>query len=113
MQVPLFNSYVFVQLEESDRNLVFQSVGVVRYLFWLGNPAIVRNEEIEVIKKWLNESNDCEVTVAPYQIGDKVKLESGPFASQEAIVKEVNKTHYLLVLESLGCVLKMNCINKI
>ena len=113
VQVPLFNSYVFVQLEESDRNLVFQSVGVVRYLFWLGNPAIVRNEEIEVIKKWLNESNDCEVTVGPYQIGDKVKLESGPFASQEAIVKEVNKTHYLLVLESLGCVLKMNCMNKI
>ena len=113
VQVPLFNSYVFVQLEESDRNLVLQSVGVVRYLFWLGNPAIVRNEEIEVIKKWLNESNDCEVTVAPYQIGDKVKLESGPFANQEAIVKEVNKTHYLLVLESLGCVLKMNCINKI
>jgi hypothetical protein len=31
-----FNSYVFVQLSDADRNLVFQSLGVVRYLFWLG-----------------------------------------------------------------------------
>lgn len=29
--VPLFNSYVFVRLEDCDRNLVFQSPGAVRY----------------------------------------------------------------------------------
>jgi hypothetical protein len=28
-------SYVFVQVADSDRSLVFQSVGAVRYLFWL------------------------------------------------------------------------------
>jgi transcription antitermination factor NusG len=48
--VPLFNSYVFVQVADSDRSLVFQSVGAVRYLFWLGKPAIVRDEEIGTIK---------------------------------------------------------------
>ncbi len=36
VEVPLFNSYVFVRLAEEDRNLVFQSTGAVRYLFWLG-----------------------------------------------------------------------------
>jgi transcription antitermination factor NusG len=105
--VPLFNSYVFVQLPESDRNLVFQSVGVVRYLFWLGKPAIVRDEEIKIIKKGLEDSNICEISVAPFQVGDKIKLDSGPFLTQTAIVQEVNNTHYVLVLESLGCVLKM------
>jgi hypothetical protein len=35
------------------KNMVFQSVGVVRYLFWLGKPAIVRDEEIDTIQKWL------------------------------------------------------------
>jgi hypothetical protein len=39
-----------VQLAEADRNLVFDSPGVVRYLFWLGKPAVVRDEEIKVIK---------------------------------------------------------------
>ena len=48
VEVPLFNSYVFVRLAEVDRNLVFQSSGVVRYLFWLAKPAIVRDEEISV-----------------------------------------------------------------
>ena len=42
VDVPLFNSYVFVHLEESDRNSVFLSSGVVRYLFWLGKLAVVR-----------------------------------------------------------------------
>ena len=107
VEVPLFNSYVFVQLDESERNSVFQSAGVVRYLFWLGKPAIVRHEEIEVIKKWLNTSDAADVMVDRYKIGDAIQLESGPFSAQKAIVQEVTNTYYVLVLESLGCVLKM------
>lgn len=107
VEVPLFNSYVFVQLAESERNSVFQSVGVVRYLFWLGKPAIVRHEEIEVIKKWINTSDAADIMVDRYKIGDAIQLESGPFSAQKAIVQEVTNTHYVLVLESLGCVLKM------
>ena len=108
VQVPLFNSYVFVCLDDKDRTDVFQYSGVVRYLFWLGKPAIVRDEEIKVIKQWLEKPNASSIDVSPYKIGDKVKLESGPFLNQEAVIKEVNKTHYVLVLESLGCVLKMD-----
>ena len=69
VEVPLFNSYVFVQLDESERNSVFQSAGVVRYLFWLGKPAIVRHEEIEVIKKWINTSDAADIMVDRYKIG--------------------------------------------
>ncbi len=108
VEVPLFNSYVFVQLAESDRNSVFISSGVVRYLFWLGKPAMVRDTEIETIKSWLTGPNSDSVSVVPYQVGERIKVASGPFSNQEAIVQEVSKTHYVLVLESLGCVLKMN-----
>jgi transcriptional antiterminator RfaH len=108
VEVPLFNSYVFVCLEESERDLAFLSTGVVRYLFWLGKPAIVREEEIQTIKKWLDGSPTNEITIEQYQVGDKIKVASGPFSSQEAIVQEVGKSHYLLVLESLGCVLRMS-----
>ncbi len=109
VEVPLFNSYVFVQLADSERNAVFQSVGVVRYLFWLGKPAIVRDEEISVIRKWLDLSDGTDISVASVQVGDAIQLDSGPFSNQKAIVQEVNNTHYVLVLESLGCVLKMKC----
>ena len=107
VEVPLFNSYVFVQLSEKDRNLVFQIAGIVRYLFWLGKPAIVRDEEIDIIKKNLKASNVSEISVTPMQVGDRIKLDSGAFSNQDAIVQEVSNTHYILVLESLGCVLKI------
>jgi transcriptional antiterminator RfaH len=107
VEVPLFNSYVFVQLLESERNSVFQVSGVVRYLFWLGKPAIVREEEISIIKKSLASPNLSDVSVTSIQVGDRIKLETGAFSNQDAIVKEVSKTHYILVLESLGCVLKI------
>lgn len=105
--VPLFNSYVFVKLDEQDRNLVFQSAGAVRYLFWLGKAAVVKAAEIEVIKNWLQAPDSYDVSLSTIQVGDSIELESGPFSKQKAIVQEVNKTHYVLVLESLGCILKM------
>jgi transcription antitermination factor NusG len=111
VEVPLFNSYVFVQLPDADRNIVFNSPGVVRYLFWLGKPAIVKDDEIAVIKKWLTTSVASDISVAKYKVGDSVEVDSGPFLAQKAIVQEVNSTNYILVLESLGCVLKMK-INK-
>ncbi|MCI9843856.1 UpxY family transcription antiterminator [Flavobacterium pectinovorum] len=107
VEVPLFNSYVFVQLSDKDRNSVFQVAGTIRYLFWLGKAAIVRNEEIATIKKSLSDTKILDISVEPYKKGDKIKLETGVFNSQDAIVQEVTNTHYILVLESLGCVLKI------
>lgn len=107
VEVPLFNSYVFIQIEDTDRNSVFEVAGIVRYLFWLGKPAVVRDEEINVIKNSLKASNIADISVSQIQVGDKIKLETGVFSNQNAIVQEVSKTHYILVLESLGCVLKI------
>lgn len=107
IEVPLFNSYVFVQIADSERNSVFQVAGVVRYLFWLGKPAVVKNEEIEIIKTNLKAPNISDVSVSAFQVGDKIKLESGVFSNQSAIVQEVSNNYYILVLETLGCVLKI------
>ena len=107
IEVPLFNSYVFVQLEDTDRSSVFQVSGVVRFLFWLGKPAIVRDEEIKIIKTRLAAPNISDISVTSIQVGDRIKLESGVFSNQDAIVQEISNTYYTLVLESLGCVLKI------
>ncbi|MEP6806605.1 MAG: UpxY family transcription antiterminator [Flavobacterium sp.] len=107
VEVPLFNSYVFVQLEDINRNSVFQISGVVRYLFWLGKPAIVKDSEIDIIKTSLKAPNIIDISVTSIQVGDRIKLEAGAFTNQDAIVQEISNTHYILVLESLGCVLKI------
>lgn len=107
VEMPLFNSYVFVKLLDNERNSVFEIAGVVRYLFWLGKPAVVRDEEINIIKNSLKSPNIADASVLPFHVGDKIKLESGAFNNQNAIVQEVSNTHYILILESLGCVLKI------
>lgn len=106
-EVPLFNSYVFVHLEDVTRNSVFQISGVVRYLFWLGKPAIVKDEEINIIKISLKAPNISDISVSSIQVGDRIKLETGVFTNQNAVVQEISNTYYTLVLESLGCVLKI------
>jgi transcriptional antiterminator RfaH len=108
ISVPLFNSYIFVQIEEKNRNQIFAVTGVVRYLFWLGKAAVVKDSEIETIKNWLSAPNVYEVSVDQWKKGDTIVLESGPFISQSAVIQEVKQNHYILILESLGCVLKVN-----
>lgn len=104
IQQPLFNSYVFVRLEEKERDKVFQVPGVVRYLFWLGKPAIVRDDEVKNIQELLLESYK-EVVVTGLVPGSKVTLDEGVFKGQMAtyIEKKGNKT--ILVLDSLGMTL--------
>lgn len=105
--VPLFNSYIFVQIEEKDRNSIFEIPGAVRYLFWLGKPATVRDSEIEAIQKWLSAPSVYEITLDKWKKGDKIILESGPFAAQSAVIQEVKQNHYILILESMGCLLRV------
>jgi transcriptional antiterminator RfaH len=107
VETPLIPSYVFVNVEEKNRNDVFEVQGVVRYLFWLGKPAIVRDSEIETMRNWLSAPNDYKVSVDKWKKGDNVILESGPFVTQSALVQEVKPNQYVLILESLGCVLKV------
>jgi transcriptional antiterminator RfaH len=112
ISVPLFNSYIFVQIEDKERNRVFEIAGVLRYLFWLGKPAVVKNSEIEIIQQWLSAPDTYEVSLDQWKKGDKITLESGPFISQSAIIQEVKQNHYILILESLGCLLRVDKVAK-
>ena len=47
---------VLVKIDDNDINRVFESPSVVRYMFWLGKRAIVRQSEIDILKKYLNGS---------------------------------------------------------
>jgi transcription antitermination factor NusG len=100
---PLLPSYVFVQMEEANRNNVFQVNGVVQFVFWLGKPAIIKDHEIESLKEQLINPNPIkELTLEAWTPNTTVLIEEGLFKGQEAIVKSntPNKVH--LVLKSLN-----------
>ncbi|MFS4482679.1 UpxY family transcription antiterminator [Hyunsoonleella sp. 2307UL5-6] len=107
IEVPLFKSYVFVRLLDKDRQLVFDFPGVVRYLFWLGKPAVVKDHEIDTIQEWLSNDEVDEYTVTSILPGDKVAIKHAMLGDKQAIVKEVGKTRVKLVLEGFGVVINM------
>ncbi len=100
-ETPLIPSYVFVNIEEKNRNDVFEVPGVVRYLFWLGKPAIVRDEEILTLKEGLKE-NVSSVEIAEYKTGDTINISDGPFKGKEGTIKQVSRNKLQLVLKELG-----------
>ena len=40
-------------MNEDNKNEVFQFSGVVQFVFWLGKPAIIKENEIEAMKTYL------------------------------------------------------------
>lgn len=101
VEIPLINSYVFVNINEKDRNLVFEVPGVVRYLFWLGKPAIIQEHEILALKESLNEIISS-VEVEGIKAGDVLTISKGPFIGKEGVVSQVEKNKIRLVLKELG-----------
>jgi len=99
--LPLIPSYVFVRLEEKERERVFEVPGIVRYLYWLGKPAVITQQEIEALRQSLNQTIQHYEVVA-YRPGDKINIPSGPFKGREAEVKELRDKKLYLTLENLG-----------
>ena len=98
---PLLYSYVMVELEENQRNKVFSCSGIVRYLFYLGRPAVVPTFEIHLMQNHLNGVyNDIEVTTL--SVGDSHTITQGLFSGVSGKVVETNNTKVKLELASLG-----------
>jgi transcription antitermination factor NusG len=103
---PLIPSYVFVFIEEGRRNDVFSAFGVVRYMFWLGKPAVVREKEVELMKKYLNGEFQS-VSLTNFTKGQLHKISEGIFAGKIGRVIEIQKNKIKLQLESLGMIVTL------
>ena len=55
IEVPVLPSMVLVNIEDKDLNKVFASSRVVRYMFWLGKRALVKQSEVDILRKYLKE----------------------------------------------------------
>ena len=98
---PLMPSYVLVYISEQDRNKVFLIPGVVRYVFWLGKPAVVKEKEIEALKYSLNGIIKS-FSLQNLQKGGNYKIPEGPFKGEEGVVLIKNRHKLKLELTGLG-----------
>ena len=99
---PLFSAYVFVRLEETQQAPVKQTDGVMNFVYWLKQPAIIRNEEIDTIKRFLNEYENVKLEKTVVNINDQVKVISGPLMERQGNVLEVKNKTVKVSLPSLG-----------
>ena len=99
---PLFKGYVFVQVEDQKKWDIKLVDGILNYVYWVGKPAIVRPEDIDTIRKFLQEFSDVEVVNATLDAADKVIIKQGLLMNYKGIVIEVMGNKAKVNIESMG-----------
>jgi transcription antitermination factor NusG len=99
---PLFTSYVFVYISAAEQLAVRQTEGVTNFVYWLKKPAIIRTEEIEIIKKFLNDHINVRLEKIEVNTNDIVRIVSGPLMLREGKVVEIMNRAVKVLLPSLG-----------
>jgi len=102
VEEPLFKSYVFVRTGDEEQQLVRMVNGVVNFVYWLGKPAIVKDKEIETIRKFLNDYQEVQAVPLDLQTDVKVRIRRGALMDKEARIVKVLNNKVQVVIESIG-----------
>lgn len=102
---PLFKSYVFVFITDQEQLTVRKVHGVINFVYWMGKPAVIRDDEIEVIREFLKEYKNVQIERANINRNDVVRIVRGPLFRQEGTVVQVMNNRVKVHLPSLGCVM--------
>ncbi|MEG2471318.1 MAG: UpxY family transcription antiterminator [Bacteroidales bacterium] len=81
VEVPLFNSYIFVKVKNHQLFELNKVYGVVKVVYYNGAPAIVRENEIEIIRKYIEAAGKCELVT-----GDEVEIISSSLSSENRLI---------------------------
>jgi transcription antitermination factor NusG len=99
---PVFSGYVFVRINERDASAVRKVDGCINFVYWLSKPAVIRNEEIEAIRMFLQEHEKIQLEKTRVNLDDKVRIVSGPFVEREGNVVGIKSRTVKVMLPSLG-----------
>lgn len=100
---PLVPGYIFANVTESERLHLLQDPSVFRTVCFKGKPAIIREREMEAMKKVLGET-DCEdIRLEPLNKGDRVEITGGSFQNVNGVVVTIKGNRASLRLDSLNC----------
>jgi transcriptional antiterminator RfaH len=108
VEEPLFRSYCFVNVDEKDRESVFSVQGVVRYVYHCGQPATIREKEMNLLKSWLLQYDHDSIEATNLNANDRIRIRSGALKDKEAEVLESKGNYALLLLEDLGLQVKVD-----
>jgi transcriptional antiterminator RfaH len=99
VEMVLFTSYVFVRMSEQDFPKLYDVHGFVRMVFYLGQPAVARDVEIDNIKIFLEQTTDHTVSFVPDQ---DVRIAEGPLTGKSGKIERIGKHSLRIRIEELG-----------
>lgn len=102
---PLFNSYVFVLIEEEKLPQIKTTENVLNVVFWKGVPAIINEEEINIIKNFVNNHNDIKIERSFVNVEDFAKVVDPPAYTMDGNILMLKNTFLKVNLPSLGYIL--------
>ncbi|MBC7886640.1 MAG: UpxY family transcription antiterminator [Ferruginibacter sp.] len=99
---PLFNSYVFVQITDAHLLNIRMSDSIVNFVYWLGKPAVIQDEEIAIMKQIMNEYANVKLEKIPFDLDGMVRVIGVPLEDKKANKVSVINNTVVIVLPSLG-----------
>jgi len=95
---PLISSYVFVKMEETKLNQLYEIQGVTGILKHLKKPAKIKDSEIENLKILLSDTDNFTIIDAnTFEKGDTVRVIKGAFQGLIAQCFEIKGKHRIIV----------------
>ena len=90
--------YVLVRMEMSDQgyHLINSINRVTGFLGPQGRPMPMRDAEVEAILGRVAEGEEAPRTLIHYEVGEKVKVNDGPFEDFDGMVEEVDEDNQRL-----------------
>ena len=87
-----FPGYILINMSKSKeaKYLIENTDGVIIFVGASGEPQMLKEDEITRIIGEVEGREGREVMIAPYKVGDSVKVTDGPFADFSGFVNEVN-----------------------
>ena len=105
VEEPLFKSYVFVKIAEDDRTAVRMTDGVINFVYWDGKPAIIKEKEIQTIRRFLDEHEHVKLVKMELKPDQRVRVVAGPLMDQEGKIIEIKHKVARVAIDSLGYLL--------
>lgn len=103
VEIPMFTSYVFINVDEKQRQEALHDPGAMNYVYWLGKPAVVRNSEIEAFRNIVEKGEEVVVEGARMEKGEFIEIQEGPFKGMTGVVDKTNAQSFTLYIEQLDC----------
>lgn len=108
VEVPLFNSYIFVHAEQHQIAGILEIPGVAWSIRHNDSPAFLRDREYELIKLFLATGLHIEiVTQELFKEGDQVTITDGPLKGAKGHVAIKYPEKLMVWLETLGQVIRV------